>query len=210
MQLEIPDSDPSVNAVIARCSPANNAAVEHGTPSGVAPQPQQSSQQQGTAAGNDPELLFWQSIMNSRSAGDYNAYLRTYPTGRFSELAKSRLQELGSPPTTTTNDRSSETISSANADGVTPPIATTSHDLTADDYPEISIRLQEQGTVRVNFVVGVDGSVTQCKVAKSSGKPRLDDGACTMVTKRWRYKPAMQNGKPVAFQLTATIPFMLR
>jgi TPR repeat protein len=44
---------------------------------------------------NDPELLFWQSIMNSKSAGDYQAYLSTYPSGKFAALVKARLSTLG-------------------------------------------------------------------------------------------------------------------
>jgi TPR repeat protein len=54
------------------------------------------------ATPNDPELLFWQSIMNSKSAGDYQAYLQTYPRGNFVPLAKARLQTLGAVPAAST------------------------------------------------------------------------------------------------------------
>jgi uncharacterized protein len=46
------------------------------------------------AASNDPELLLWQSIMNSKSASDYRAYLSSYPSGSFVIVAKARLSAL--------------------------------------------------------------------------------------------------------------------
>jgi protein TonB len=82
--------------------------------------------------------------------------------------------------------------------------------VTADDYPAISVRLQEQGTVAIKFVVNPAGAVDECAVTTSSGKPRLDDAACTMVKKRWKYKPATQEGKPVAQNTTANVVFQLR
>jgi protein TonB len=82
--------------------------------------------------------------------------------------------------------------------------------VTADDYPPISIRLQEQGTVAIRFTVNTEGSVNECAVATSSGKGRLDDAACTMVKRRWKYKPATQDGKPVPWTTTANVVFQLR
>ena len=40
------------------------------------------------------ENLFWQSIMNSTSPAEFEAYLRRFPNGVFSELAKARLAGL--------------------------------------------------------------------------------------------------------------------
>ena len=85
-----------------------------------------------------------------------------------------------------------------------PPIALTSHAVTADDYPPVSIRLEEQGKVAVEYLVKEDGRVGECAVTGSSGKARLDDAACTMVKRRWLFKPATRNGKPVAEYLTST------
>lgn len=84
------------------------------------------------------------------------------------------------------------------------------HAVTAEDYPAISLRLQEQGVVAIKFVIGANGSVTECSVTTPSGKPRLDDAACKMVLKRWRYKPATQDGKPVAQAGTANVTFQLK
>jgi formylglycine-generating enzyme required for sulfatase activity len=44
------------------------------------------------------ELAFWNSIKDSKQASDYEAYLQAYPKGRFSALARARLQQLKAPP----------------------------------------------------------------------------------------------------------------
>ncbi len=40
------------------------------------------------------EITFWESIKDSKEAGDYEAYLKTYPNGRFAQLAQARLTRL--------------------------------------------------------------------------------------------------------------------
>ncbi|KUZ67426.1 hypothetical protein WI36_21955 [Burkholderia ubonensis] len=40
------------------------------------------------------EITFWESIKDSKDAGDYEAYLKTYPNGRFASLAQARLARL--------------------------------------------------------------------------------------------------------------------
>ena len=40
------------------------------------------------------EITFWESIKDSTYAGDYEAYLKTYPNGRFAPLAQARLARL--------------------------------------------------------------------------------------------------------------------
>ncbi|WP_118183423.1 SUMF1/EgtB/PvdO family nonheme iron enzyme [Paraburkholderia phosphatilytica] len=52
------------------------------------------------------ELTFWDSIKDSNYPGDYEAYLKAYPNGRFAALAKARIERLkassagtpGAPP----------------------------------------------------------------------------------------------------------------
>lgn len=44
------------------------------------------------------ELAFWNSIKDSEHAGDYEAYLKAYPKGRFAALAQARLQRLRGVP----------------------------------------------------------------------------------------------------------------
>ena len=40
------------------------------------------------------ELTFWESIKDSSHASDYEAYLQAYPKGRFSTLARARIERL--------------------------------------------------------------------------------------------------------------------
>jgi len=44
------------------------------------------------------EMLFWQSVKESRNAGEIEAYLKRYPAGVFADLARARLAELSRPP----------------------------------------------------------------------------------------------------------------
>ena len=91
-----------------------------------------------------------------------------------------------------------------------PPIPMTSHAVTAADYPAISVRLQEQGTVRVKYLVQADGTVGECEVSGSSGLPRLDYAACSLV-RRWVFKPAVgPDGHPADTFLVDTVSFQLR
>ncbi|THC45285.1 hypothetical protein C2862_05765 [Massilia sp. Mn16-1_5] len=43
------------------------------------------------------ELAFWNSIKDSTHAGDYEAYLKAYPKGRFAALAQARIARLRAP-----------------------------------------------------------------------------------------------------------------
>jgi protein TonB len=62
-------------------------------------------------------------------------------------------------------------------------------------YPAASLRANERGIVRLNFLIDVDGRVLQSKVERSSGYRRLDEaaraalGAC-------RFRPATVDGRP--------------
>jgi periplasmic protein TonB len=91
----------------------------------------------------------------------------------------------------------------------TPPVPITSHAVTSDDYPDLSIRLAEDGLVKIKYLVQSDGTVSECAVITSSGSSRLDVAACTMVKRRWRFRPATQKGKPVAEYLLADVSFTL-
>jgi formylglycine-generating enzyme required for sulfatase activity len=40
------------------------------------------------------ELAFWNSVKDSKQVGDYEAYLKAYPNGRFAPLARARIAQL--------------------------------------------------------------------------------------------------------------------
>jgi len=64
--------------------------------------------------------------------------------------------------------------------------------------PELSRRLNETGNVLIHYDVGVDGSISNVGVSKSSGSERLDNAAVQCVSTKWRNTPAMQGDTPVA------------
>ncbi len=70
-------------------------------------------------------------------------------------------------------------------------------EISPDDYPDASRRAEEQGTTGIRVTVGTDGRVKNCEVVKSSGYNRLDERACQIATRRWRFTPATENGQPV-------------
>ena len=86
-------------------------------------------------------------------------------------------------------------------------VATTSHAVTPADYPTDSIRFHESGVVTITYVVNESGLIGSCKIIVTSGNPRLDGAACAMAKKRWRYRPATEDGKPVSAQYIAKVIF---
>lgn len=81
---------------------------------------------------------------------------------------------------------------------------------TTPPYPEMERRLGHEGTVTLRLAISADGSVTSAQIEKSSGFPALDQEAVDWVTAHWRYKPAIQNGQPVASATEAAVVFNLK
>ena len=63
------------------------------------------------------------------------------------------------------------------------------------DYPSASRRLEEEGTVTLKFLIGVDGKVLQADIEKSSGFARLDEAARQALSK-CQFRPGTVDGKP--------------
>ena len=77
-------------------------------------------------------------------------------------------------------------------------------------YPTISQRLGEQGTSQLQVAIDVTGSVTDCKISKSSGSDRLDAAACEYVKSHWKWQPPTQEGKPVAANTLVDVVWNLK
>jgi protein TonB len=77
-------------------------------------------------------------------------------------------------------------------------------------YPPIAIRLNQTGTSVVTVHIGTDGGVQGVDVAESSGHDSLDQAAVKCITSRWRFKPALQNGQPVATAKQYAIKWVLQ
>jgi len=74
------------------------------------------------------------------------------------------------------------------------------------EYPKMSLRLGEQGTVVLTVMVKSDGSASEVEVKSSSGFARLDRAAADAV-KTWRFNPATVDGKAVDKSYEVPITF---
>jgi protein TonB len=70
--------------------------------------------------------------------------------------------------------------------------------VSTDDYPARALRENRGGTVGFRLAIGADGRVSGCDVTSSSGSPDLDQTVCSLLSRRARFKPALQDGQPVA------------
>ncbi len=89
-------------------------------------------------------------------------------------------------------------------------VASIGHDRIAQPvYPRLSIKRREQGTVLLRVIVETDGYPSHVAVERSSGHRRLDDVARRTVEAKWRFKPAMREGRPVRASALVPIEFSL-
>jgi protein TonB len=61
------------------------------------------------------------------------------------------------------------------------------------EYPKASLMNEEQGDVKMAFLVGTDGNVVDSKVEKSSGFKNLDKAAMKALT-ACKFKPGTKDG----------------
>lgn len=67
----------------------------------------------------------------------------------------------------------------------------------ANDYPSRALREEREGTTRFRLTVNADGRVADCQITGSSGHADLDQAACKNLTRRARFRPALDaNGNP--------------
>lgn len=76
----------------------------------------------------------------------------------------------------------------------------------APDYPARALRRGEGGTALVIVHIGPDGVPTSTDLAQSSGSRELDRAAQQAV-RRWRFEPAMENGRPTVGRVVVPIDF---
>jgi protein TonB len=75
-------------------------------------------------------------------------------------------------------------------------------------YPRLAEQAGLEGLVWVKALVGSDGNVKDAVVYKTSGTPSLDEAALAAAPK-CKFKPAIQNGRPVAMWVTYKVNFEL-
>jgi protein TonB len=76
-------------------------------------------------------------------------------------------------------------------------------------YPATARRRGWEGKVLLRVEVSASGNVLNVEIEKSSGYAILDEAAQQAVY-RWQFKPALQNGRPVAGQVKVPIHFNLK
>lgn len=76
----------------------------------------------------------------------------------------------------------------------------------APRYPAAALRRGESGTVMVRAEIRPDGTPDVVTVARSSGSRQLDRAALDAV-RRWRFRPAQQDGQPVRAAVMVPISF---
>ena len=82
--------------------------------------------------------------------------------------------------------------------------------VTTSDYPARALREEREGTVAFRVLVKPDGLVSQCAITGSSGSPDLDALTCALISKRARFKPALdENGKPTTGTFASRVRWII-
>ncbi|NZA26042.1 energy transducer TonB [Luteimonas sp. SJ-92] len=84
-----------------------------------------------------------------------------------------------------------------------PPVAV---DTPAPRYPSAALRRGESGEVLLRVEVAADGRARAVEVVRSSSSRALDRAAVAAV-RRWRFQPALHDGRPVAGTVQVPIDF---
>lgn len=87
---------------------------------------------------------------------------------------------------------------------ITPPVLVTK---VAPRYPPLDIRQGKEGRVVLAMNIEKDGSVGEARILRSAGKAM--DRAAVSAVKRWKYRPALLDGKPVMVSIVTVIAFAL-
>ena len=75
-------------------------------------------------------------------------------------------------------------------------------------YPPTSRDDGEEGTVTLRFIVQPDGSISDIRIARSSGHRRLDTAA-QKALRNTKFQPATCHGKPIAMRIRQPFIFEL-
>ncbi len=124
----------------------------------------------------------------------------TLPLAETTPISTATTQNVAPPAT------DAGTPQPAEAD--TAPTAIAYGARTSVPYPHESLKAREQGTVMLLVLVGVDGTVQDIRVEKSSGFARLDRAARDAV-KQWKFNPARHGGVTQSAWAKVPISFTL-
>ena len=74
------------------------------------------------------------------------------------------------------------------------------------EYPREAFEARIQGTVLVEALIDESGHIAKARVVQSV--PGLDEAALD-AARKWRFEPAMKNGKPVATLIHMPVSFRI-
>jgi protein TonB len=77
------------------------------------------------------------------------------------------------------------------------------------EYPEPARKARVQGTVVLEAVVRRDGSVGEIRVIRSIDGDYGFEEASVQAIRQWRYRPGLQDGRPVDVLFTIVLEFVL-
>ncbi len=73
------------------------------------------------------------------------------------------------------------------------------------EYPKEAVKGHQPGSIVLVLIVGSNGEVRYLKVVRGIS-PEIDQAA-TEAVKKWKFKPALKDGKPVAVQIEVQLDF---
>lgn len=76
-------------------------------------------------------------------------------------------------------------------------------------YPRPSQEDNDEGQVKLQFIVQPDGTASNIEILRSSGHRRLD-AAAERSLRQAKFRPGTCRGKPIAMRLTMPITFTLK
>ena len=74
--------------------------------------------------------------------------------------------------------------------------------LTRSDYRALAAGRMPAGRAMVSLRLDPSGTVSSCRIQRSSGDPYVDSGLCPLISQRLRFLPALDDhGRPIPYQL---------
>lgn len=80
----------------------------------------------------------------------------------------------------------------------------------APAYPREAMRTGAQGTVVLRVLVDESGAPIEVSIERSSGNRSLDNAARNQVLRRWKFRPALDNGRAVQAYGLIPVDFTLQ
>lgn len=80
----------------------------------------------------------------------------------------------------------------------------------ANDYPSRALREEREGSTGFRVTVNADGRVENCTITRSSGHDDLDEATCKNITRRARFRPALDpNGREISGSWSSTVRWQI-